>query len=114
MIVLWTVRTLIHFEWQAIYGAAHRRQFPDGGAVTSDDFSGGEQAVKNPLEALGFEFLADDGSGDSDSLNLQTTYGAILEAARDRCFVSYSDLAKANGAEWKKSSGGFLITRRSR
>ena len=73
MIVLWTVRTLIHFEWQAIYGAAHRRQFPDGGAVTSDDFSGGEQAVKNPLEALGFEFLADDGSSDSDSLNLPTT-----------------------------------------
>ena len=35
-------------------------------------------------------------------LDLQTTYRAILDAARERNFISYGDLAKANGAEWNK------------
>ena len=37
-----------------------------------------------------------------DSLDLQTTYRAILDAARQRKYVSYGALAKANGAEWAK------------
>ena len=37
-----------------------------------------------------------------DSLDLQTTYRAILDAARQRRFISYGDLAKANGADWGK------------
>ena len=36
-----------------------------------------------------------------DNLNLQTTYSAILAAARDRKFISYGELAKANGAAWQ-------------
>ena len=35
-------------------------------------------------------------------LDLQTTYRAILDAARSRRYISYGDLAKANGADWKK------------
>src|SRR3546814_12491644 len=38
----------------------------------------------------------------SDTLDLQTSYRAILGAARERRFISYGDLAKANGAEWQK------------
>jgi len=38
----------------------------------------------------------------SDVLDLQTTYKAILEAARDGRFISYGDLAQANGAKWQK------------
>ena len=35
-------------------------------------------------------------------MDLQTTYRAILDAARSRRYISYGDLAKANGADWKK------------
>ena len=38
----------------------------------------------------------------SDVLDLQTTYKAILEAARDGRLISYGDLAQANGAKWQK------------
>ena len=38
----------------------------------------------------------------SEQLDLQTTYDAILCAARERRFISYGDLARANGAEWQK------------
>ncbi|MCZ8122372.1 MAG: AAA family ATPase [Magnetospirillum sp.] len=38
----------------------------------------------------------------ADKLDLQKTYSAILGAARERRFISYGDLAKANGAEWSK------------
>ena len=37
----------------------------------------------------------------SDTLDLQTTYKAILDAARRRRFITYGDLAKANGAHWQ-------------
>ena len=37
-----------------------------------------------------------------DSLDLQTTYGAILDAARQGGYISYGALAKANGANWAK------------
>ena len=37
-----------------------------------------------------------------DSLDLQTTYRAILSAARQGKYVSYGALAEANGAEWAK------------
>ncbi len=37
-----------------------------------------------------------------DNLDIQTTYRAIIHAARRRRFISYGDLAKANGAEWRK------------
>jgi 5-methylcytosine-specific restriction protein B len=35
-------------------------------------------------------------------LDLTTTYQAILDAARHQRFISYGELAKANGAEWQK------------
>ena len=35
-------------------------------------------------------------------LDLQTMYRAILDAARSRRYISYGDLAKATGADWKK------------
>lgn len=38
----------------------------------------------------------------NEQLDLQTTYAAILNAAREHRFISYGDLAKANGAEWQK------------
>lgn len=37
----------------------------------------------------------------TDTLDLQTTYSAILAAAREHQFISYGELAKANGATWK-------------
>ncbi|MEX2628536.1 MAG: AAA family ATPase [Tistlia sp.] len=38
----------------------------------------------------------------TEQLDLNTTYKAILEAARTRQFISYGDLAKVNGAAWRK------------
>ena len=38
----------------------------------------------------------------ADTLDLQTTYRAILEAARQHRFISYGDLARANGCDWNK------------
>ena len=38
----------------------------------------------------------------TDQLDLRKTYGAILNAAREKRFISYGDLAKANNAEWSK------------
>ena len=38
----------------------------------------------------------------TDQLDLRKTYRAILDAARDRRFISYGDLAKANDANWQK------------
>lgn len=38
----------------------------------------------------------------AEQLDINTTYQAILEAARQRQFISYGDLAKANGADWQK------------
>ena len=35
-------------------------------------------------------------------LDLQTTYRAILDAARDHRYISYGDLARANGATWSE------------
>lgn len=37
-----------------------------------------------------------------DQLDLQRTYSAVLKAARERRFISYGDVAKANGADWQK------------
>ncbi|MXW17806.1 MAG: AAA domain-containing protein [Gemmatimonadetes bacterium] len=38
-----------------------------------------------------------------DSLDLQTTYRAILNAAREGKYVTYGTLVKANGARWQKA-----------
>ena len=38
----------------------------------------------------------------TDQLDLRKTYRAILDAARDRRFISYGDLARANDANWQK------------
>ena len=38
----------------------------------------------------------------SDQLDLRKTYRAILDAARDKRFIGYGDLAKANDADWQK------------
>lgn len=35
-------------------------------------------------------------------LDINTTYRAILEAAREHRFISYSELAKANNVDWQK------------
>jgi len=38
----------------------------------------------------------------TDQLDLEKTYSAILNAARERHCISYGDLAKANNVEWSK------------
>ena len=38
----------------------------------------------------------------TDQLDLQKTYTSILKAARQHRFISYGDIAKANGADWQK------------
>jgi hypothetical protein len=47
-----------HYDSTAIYVAAYRIQFPDSKALTNEDFSDDENAVKQPLESLGFELAA--------------------------------------------------------
>ena len=37
----------------------------------------------------------------TDQLDLSKTYCAILDATRNRGFISYGDLAKANDANWQ-------------
>ncbi len=49
----------------------------------------------------------------TDQLDLQTTYSSILDAARKRRFISYGDLARANGVAWQKvryTSGGINVS----
>ena len=38
-----------------------------------------------------------------EKLDLQTTYRAIVDAAREGRYVSYGELAKASGVEWGKA-----------
>ena len=38
-----------------------------------------------------------------EKLDLQTTYRAIVDAARERRYISYGELAKANGVKWSKA-----------
>jgi 5-methylcytosine-specific restriction protein B len=38
----------------------------------------------------------------ADTLNLNTTYQAIVAAAKDRKFITYGDIAKAQNLEWSK------------
>ena len=38
-----------------------------------------------------------------ENLDLQTTYRAVIDAARQRRFISYGDLVRANGANWNKA-----------
>lgn len=38
-----------------------------------------------------------------EQLNLQTTYRAIIDAARERRYISYGELAVANGVDWNKA-----------
>ena len=40
-------------------------------------------------------------------LNLQTTYHAIVDAARRHRYISYGELAKANDANWRKARFGI-------
>ena len=40
-------------------------------------------------------------------LDLQTTYRAIVDAARSRSYISYGGLAKANGADWQEVRFGM-------
>ena len=44
------------YDSKAIYGVAHRIQHPEHAPLLPADFSGGQQAIQGPLEALGFEF----------------------------------------------------------
>jgi len=42
------------YDSKAIVGVAHAYQFPALGPLTSGEFSGGDQTVREKLEALGF------------------------------------------------------------
>lgn len=44
------------YDSKAIAGAAYGFQFPEEGALTSHDFSGGDATVRAKLEQLGFDF----------------------------------------------------------
>lgn len=46
-----------HYDAKAIMGAAHGVQHPDLGHLSSGDFASSESAVKQHLEALGFEIF---------------------------------------------------------
>jgi MoxR-like ATPase len=63
------VRNGKRYDSKAVYGAAHRIQFPEEGQVMHADFSGGERQVQEPLEALGFEFIAESGRPETDLPN---------------------------------------------
>jgi 5-methylcytosine-specific restriction protein A len=45
------------YDSKAIVGVAHKYQFPAEGALTFDEFSGGESTVQRKLEKLGFHVV---------------------------------------------------------
>src|SRR5688500_18672388 len=55
----WLVLEGRRYDSKAIAGVAFGYQFPERGALTASQFSGGEQSVKAVLEALGFELVVD-------------------------------------------------------
>jgi MoxR-like ATPase len=84
------------YDSKAIYGAAHRNQFPEEGDVTAYDFSGGEQVVQGPLKALGFEFAMKE-QGTSVFSRLLTNFLTIYGRERSAPFKMGDELREAMG-----------------
>ena len=84
------------YDSKAIYGVAHQIQFPEQGAKVSTDFSGGEQQVQEPLEALGFEFEVTQREGVGQA---SADYGPVITSRDVRLIASsrskqrYTDLS---------------------
>ena len=89
------------YDSKAIYGAAHRLQFPEDGEVTSLNFSGGAQAVKGPLEALGFDFEdSDNAAGDHAPTAQQISANDVLLIAASRHKGNYASLSTEEHAAY--------------
>lgn len=80
-----------HYDSKAIYGAAHQLQFPEDGAISSHDFSGGAQAVVSPLKALGYQFAPD---GGNDKEQVAQTEGLSMSSRDLRLIAGTADKKK--------------------
>ncbi|OUS34528.1 hypothetical protein A9Q94_15615 [Rhodobacterales bacterium 56_14_T64] len=76
---------------KAIYGAAHRIHFPEDGEIITNAFSGCEQFVQVPLEALGFKFVAMEqvaiakhGSGVEAEISITSEDALLITSSRSK------------------------------
>lgn len=110
------------YDSKAIYGASHRIQFPEEGDVSAYDFSGGEQVVQGPLEALGFEFVAmgqdaDANHGSGVDAGRSITSEDVRLIASSRSKQRYADLTASEHEAYVrvssalKSLGNLLLSK---
>ncbi|MCK0122553.1 AAA family ATPase [Loktanella sp. F6476L] len=98
------------YDSKAIYGVAHGIQFPDYGAVASTEFPGGEHPVKNPLEALGYEFRTIEGATTANvpsAAQLSITSEDVRLIASSRSKKKYAELSEAELAAYLQVSGAL-------
>ena len=67
------------YDSKALVGAAHGVQFPDRGALSPSEFSGGEQTVRPTLERLGFNVI----DRRAEVLEAMTSLREAIEAVCD-------------------------------
>jgi MoxR-like ATPase len=101
-----------HYDSKAIYGAAHQLQFPDDGAISSNDFSGGAQAVVSPLRALGYKFAAEDGNHSEQLVEA----GSFSMSSRDLHLIAgttdkkkYADLSDEERAAYSRTTEALRL-----
>jgi MrcB-like, N-terminal domain len=89
------------YDSKAIAGAAFGFQFPDRGALRSDEFSGGEATVRPILESFGFKVdsIGDDGQ---QTLTPKITYEDIDLIRRSRGKDRYNDLSAEERAAYQR------------
>jgi hypothetical protein len=85
-------------------------QFPEDGDVTSADFSGGEQPVRQPLEALGFQFTEVDTDSGNDLADHFSDVGSITSEdvrliASSRSKQKYVEISDDERAAYTRRSG---------
>jgi hypothetical protein len=98
------------YDSKAIYGVAHGLQFPEYGQVSSNDFPGGEHPVKNPLEALGYEFRSLETATEAtipSAAELSITSEDVRLIASSRSKKKYAEMSEAELAAYVQVSGAL-------
>ena len=98
------------YDSKAIYGAAHQYQYPEDGPKISSSFSGGQQAVQEPLEALGYEFEVLEADVDDLSAlvaNHSITGADVALIAASRSKKKYVDLSDQERSAYARVSAAL-------